>query len=76
MDVTLGLLEMCFRKATGKRATHTSHKNGEYVGQPLSHFGQFCVAFFAEVDPKLTPRAVSNGLEKRLWKREPSSRKA
>jgi hypothetical protein len=75
MEVTIGLLETCFQRNTGKRATHSSQKDGEYVGEPLSDFGRFCVAFFAEVDPRVTRRTVANSLEKRLWKRRPRPQK-
>ena len=54
MPLTLSLLEIGYRHGTGKDATHNSNKDGEHQSRPLSEFGRFVVAFFAEVDPTIT----------------------
>jgi hypothetical protein len=62
LQLSLRILRSAFERGTGKRATLTTHKNGEYLGRPISPFGEFVVAFFGEVDPQLTPTRLATSL--------------
>jgi len=66
MTIALTLLADAFEAATGKPPTHSTHKDGEYVGRPLSLFGQLVVAFFREVHPALTETQISTAIRKHL----------
>lgn len=64
MRLTLILLEVGYFHGTGRPATHTSNKDGEHVGEPLSEFGRYVVAFFREVDPGVPLTALNTELRK------------
>ncbi len=64
--VAIGLLSAAYERAAGARATHSLHRDGEYVGEPLSPFGKLVVAFFAEIDPALPKRTIGSAIRKQL----------
>ena len=66
MMMALTFLVSAFEIATGKRATHSAHRDGEYIGRPLSQFGRLVVAFFQEVDPALSETQISSAIRKHL----------
>jgi len=59
ISLTLSMLEIGYRHGTGRIATHSSNKDGEHKGRPLSEFGRFVTAFFEEVDPEVSPVALT-----------------
>lgn len=63
---SIDLLISAYDRAGGVRATHSLHDNGEYVGEPLSRFGKFVVAFFAEIDPTLSKRTLGSAIRKQF----------
>ena len=60
------LLSKPFERATGRPVTHSAHKDGEYRGGARSPFGKFVLAFFAEIDPNVTPTAIGNVIRKQI----------
>lgn len=62
----LDLLASAYKRATGQPVTHTANRDGEHVGVPLSPFGRFATAFFAEVDPNLSPNKLANAIRRAL----------
>lgn len=62
LTLAIGLLIPAFERATKRRATHSLHRDGQYMGEPLSPFGKFVVAFFAEVDPGLERRTIGSAI--------------
>lgn len=70
MRLTLILLEVGYFHGTGRPATHTSNKDGEHVGEPLSEFGRYVVAFFREVDPAMTLTSLNTELRKFVHSRD------
>lgn len=66
MDITIQLLAAPFQRATCLTITNSMHKDGEYLGRPLSPFGKFVIAFFAEVDPKISATRIGNCIRKNM----------
>lgn len=62
LPFSIALLTSVFERGTRTLATHSLHRDGQYVGEPLSPFGRFVVAFFAEVDPDLKPRTIGSAI--------------
>jgi hypothetical protein len=66
LTITLGLLAAAYKRATGHPVTHTANRDGEHIGRPLSPFGRFAIAFFAEVDPSLAANKIANAIRREL----------
>lgn len=64
--ISLEILMSVYERATGKKPTHSTHKDGEYVGGARSPFGALAIAFFHEVDPSLSKNRIGNMIRKRL----------
>ncbi len=62
ITIALAGLGTAYWRATGKKPTHSSHRDGEHMARPLSPFGKLVVAFFREVDPSLTERALTTAV--------------
>jgi hypothetical protein len=59
---SLAILGSAYERATGKRATHSLHRDGQYLGEPLSPYGKFAVAVLAEIDPALPKRTIGSAI--------------
>jgi len=66
MMLALTLLVEAYEKAAARPPTHSTHRDGEYLGVPLSPFGRLVVAFFRETDSTLTETQVSSAIRKHL----------
>lgn len=64
--LAIGILMPAFERATGRPATHSAHRDGEYMAEPLSPFGRLVVAFFQEVDPQIPARTLASAIRKHL----------
>jgi hypothetical protein len=62
--LSLTILAGAYERATGTRATNSLHRNGEYVGEPLSPYGKFAVAAFSEIDPSLPKRVIGSAIRR------------
>lgn len=54
VKLTLSTLAIAYMHGTSRKITHSSHKDGEHLGEPRSEFGRLVAAFFNKVDPELT----------------------
>jgi hypothetical protein len=69
MGLALPLLALAYEYAASKAPTHSATRDGEYVGRPLSKFGRFVVAFFAEVDASRSERSLATSIRKYIGSR-------